>query len=116
MPLFVRFRRQLFAVLALVNVGATPLAMAGEAQRMAAGIAQGRHNHIEDHSRPGCAPVHPDECDLCTFLAHATPERCSVAHAVFVEASVRDARRDLAERRHGALLARPRTRAPPIAV
>ena len=113
---FARLRRLLFAVLAIVNVGASPLAMAGEAKLVAAGVAQGLHNHIEDHSRPGCAPVHPDECILCSFLAHATSERAPAAQQQFIASPAIEPRRDRFEWPVGAQRARPRTRAPPISV
>ena len=77
MHLLAGLRRTLIAVLAIVNVGASPLAMLGESQLMAASVAQGLHKHIEEHSQPGCAPVHTDQCILCDFLAHVTPERPS---------------------------------------
>lgn len=109
-------RRTLFAVLAIVNVGASPLAMAGEAKLVAASVAQGLHNHIEDHSRPGCAPVHPDQCILCNFLAHAASERAPAAQGQFAASPAIAPRHDRVEGLAGAQLARPRTRAPPISV
>ena len=109
-------RRLLFAILAIVNVGASPLAMAGEAQLVSESIRQGLHNHIEDHSRPGCAPVHPDQCILCNFLAHVTPEREPAAPQHMVVRTVSARRVAPVERRAGALFARPRTRAPPTNV
>ena len=109
-------RRFLFAILAIVNVGASPLAMMGEAQLVSESIRQGLHNHIEDHSRPGCAPVHPDQCILCNFLAHVSPERGQAAPQHFVVRTASARRTVRVERLAGALLARPRTRAPPTDV
>ena len=109
-------RRTLFAVLAIVNVGASPLAMLGESQLMAASAAQGPHKHIEDHSRPGCAPVHTDQCILCNFLAHVTPERAPAPQQQLVARAITAPRRVEVERFAGAQFARPHTRAPPIAM
>jgi hypothetical protein len=113
---FAGLRRLLFAVLAIVNVGASPLAMIGEAQLLAASVAQGLRNHIEDQSHPDCAPVHPDECILCNFLAHVTPERGPAAEHQHVDASIDVSRLERVERVAGAFLPRPRTRAPPMMV
>ncbi len=116
MSLLVGLRRCVLALLAIVHVAATPLAMLGEAQLVVASAERGHRSHIEDHSRPDCAPVHPDECVLCQFLAHATPDQAPLLQAaVLVRADV-GYRGDRRSQPTGTSRALERTRAPPLAV
>lgn len=116
MSLLVGLRRAVFALLAIVQVAASPLAMLGEAQLVVAGAQRGHHSHIEDHSRPDCAPLHPDECVLCQFLAHVTPEGAPPRPPVFIARGNIAVPGYLHSQRASAARALERTRAPPIAI
>jgi hypothetical protein len=109
-------RRVVLALLALVHVAASPLAMLGEARLVVASAERGVRNHIEDHSRPDCAPVHPDQCVLCQFLAHGTPEQTPLLQPTVPSDSDVGYRADSRREPTGTVRALERTRAPPLAV
>lgn len=116
MSLLVGLRRALLAVLAIVQVAASPLAMHGEAELVVASALRDHRNHIEDHSRPDCAPVHTDECVLCQFLAHVTPVHAPLLQPTIVSRPDVGSQGDLRRRPRGTVRALERTRAPPLTV
>ncbi|MFL5575530.1 MAG: hypothetical protein ACJ79S_06130 [Gemmatimonadaceae bacterium] len=76
-----RLARLLTLLVALLQIGAPPLASIADARLERESERSPRAAaHVESHSSPQCPRVHPADCGLCQFLtALATPGRAAAS-------------------------------------
>jgi hypothetical protein len=64
-----RCRRTLTLVWAVVQFALPALGTLAEAMSASGASAADAYGHVEEHSGPGCRPVHPPDCARCQGLS-----------------------------------------------